>query len=142
MVDILEVPVNRTVCRLLLHDESEGAGAVRNVYRAAARNLALGWAWREHDVDDLRDEGIAFAIVRCIEGTHRRREVRRVGLARDVGVLQGVDGDGEAIFEVATAKVGGVDQWRRTGRVQLRREGIAAATERRVEGPGSRREIR
>ncbi len=71
---------------------------------------------------ELGDEGVARSGLRRLVGA-RYREVRREGLARDVRIAGGIDGDGVAQIGVAAAQVGRVAQDRVHGERPLRVEG-------------------
>src|SRR5204862_7623861 len=89
---------------------------------------------------DLRHEGVVAATEGRLEGAWGRRKVRRLREACDIGVAGAVHGDAKCSLNPTPTEKGGVD--RRTRRIQPRHEGIADATEGRLEGPGRRRKVR
>ncbi len=108
--------------------------AVALVGTAAAEvgRVEEGGAGRIH----LRHEGIAEGVDRGLDRV-RRGEVGRKGASRDIGVAAAVHGDAadgqteaaEAVFEIAAAEVGRVEEGG-AGRIHLRHEGIDHAAER------------
>src|SRR5439155_11228127 len=107
VVDVPQIAVDRRIGRLALHDEAEGADPVGDVDRATAGHLPDGGRRWQHDVDDLRDEGVFGAAEGGLEGAGGRGEVGGKGNPRHVGVAEGVHGDAEAVVNVTPAKVGG-----------------------------------
>ena len=72
---------------------------------------------------ELRHEGVEPPPLSVAWKGVLGREVRRTGLARDVGVARRVDGDAAGRHRAAAAEVGGVDEAVPVG-VQLGDEGV------------------
>src|SRR5262249_10170040 len=105
-------------------DGEAGVGAVAAEVRRVHQGRAGGV--------DLRDEGVAEAEIRRLDGV-LDREVRRAGLAGDVRVVGGVYGGVQAAVGAAAAEVGGVDQ-RGAARIELRDERVAGPDVARLDG--------